>query len=200
MIAQFAKKISYFFIRKKIISEDDAEIYSYSFEMLLASFANLVAIIGIAFFLNKIPETLIYLSVFFPLRIIAGGYHADTHFRCILILIVTYLLVLFLIAKIPVDVRVFAVLISIFISLITIFLLAPVEDINNPMTKEQEVKLKSKSRIVIVFYFITIAVLILLNSYIALILAFGALSVGLSLVASKIKVIIKVNTTEKVLK
>lgn len=200
MIAQFAKKISFFFIQKKIISDCDVEIYSYSFEMLLATLINLAAVITIAIIFNKIPETLIYLAAFLPLRIIAGGYHADTHFRCILILIITYLLVLFLLSTIPDNFRVFIEFISIVISLITIFLLAPVETINNPMTKEQKVKLKYKSRIVIIFYFITITVLIFINSYVALILAFGTLSVGLALVASKIKVILKVNTAENVLK
>ena len=148
MIARVAEKISYFFIQKKIISDSDAEIYSYSFEMLLATLLNLFAIILIAVILNKIPETLIYLSAFLPLRIIAGGYHADTHFRCILILIITYLLVLFLVEITP-DKFIFqAVLVSAVISVITIFLLAPVEDINNPMTKEQKINLKIKSRIV----------------------------------------------------
>lgn len=196
MIAQVAEKISYFFIAKKIIKENDKDMYSYSFEIFISTLINFIVIFIIAIVFKKIPETFLYLSAFFPLRIIAGGYHAGSHLKCISILIVTYLLILLLLSIIPSDMIIITSQIMILLSSFIILLLAPIEDKNNPMTDNQKVKLQLKSRIATIVYLIIITVLLFIKPYISLVLSLGSLSVGLSLVASKIKSLVKVNATK----
>lgn len=82
MITLMSKRLSSFFATNSIIKQEDAEVYEYSLEILFSTILNFVAVIIIAILTRKSLLTLLYLLGFIPLRLIAGGYHADTHFRC----------------------------------------------------------------------------------------------------------------------
>ena len=184
-----SKKLSSFFAANGIIKQEDTEVYEYSLEILFSTVLNFIAVAVIAVFAQKSLLTLFYLLGFIPLRLIAGGYHADTHFRCFLVLIGTYSVFLFMVTFIPSLFVMPAAITAVIVSVILILVLAPVEDKNKPVSAEDKKKFKLKSRIAVFVYSAVILLLLFLlpGSRIAFSLSLGILSVALSLLATKIK-------------
>jgi len=65
-------------------SEENADIYAYACEAVIAFLANLSLSLVIALMFGRVREGLIFVLVFVWLRRYTGGYHAKTHFSCIL--------------------------------------------------------------------------------------------------------------------
>ena len=189
MIARMSKKISSYFIMQKIISEEDREVYEYSFEILLSILMSIIAIAVIAIVSKTVLYTTIYFAGFIPLRSVAGGFHAKSHARCFLILIVTYPLFLIISSLMPQEYITPIIIPSIIISVILVLLLAPSEEKNRPFSDADRVRLKSKSRFLISIYTISVgAILVIFNDKtIALSMTLGVLTVGLSLLANYVK-------------
>ncbi len=161
----------------------------YSFEILLATTVNFILLIVFSLLAKSVVETLFYFLGFIPLRIFAGGYHAKTHLRCTIILMVSYFIFIFLIRtynSILYNHTSFALF---FISLIIIFMFSPAEDDNNPLTKSEKLKFKKKGRLcILVFGILIIASSIIIeNSIYIFSLSIGIFSVALSITASLIK-------------
>ncbi len=189
IITQMSKRISSYFVLNNIIKEEDREVYDYSLELLLSTVLNFLAVITIAVFTGKILEGTLFVLGFVPLRALAGGYHADTHFRCLLILLFNFSLFLLIVFFIPGKLLFLATLFLTFVSVLLVFFLSPVEDSNRPFSEQERKTLKRKSRISIIGYSVAVLCLILIfsNKILGFSLAFGIFSVSVSLIASVIK-------------
>ena len=189
MIARLAKNISSFFVTNNIIKSEDKEVYDYSLEIMLSTILNGLVVLLIAILTRSFLLSIVYLVGFLPLRGMAGGYHAKTHFRCMLVLLFTYSAFLLVIKFIPQNAVVYSLAVSVLLSFLLIFILAPVEDKNKPLSEKEVKKLKKKSRVAVAVYTVAIVVIFLLlpNKLYALALSLGVLSVALSLFASVIK-------------
>lgn len=73
-----------------IIQEDDIDKCKYGIDLFISSFLEIISILAIAAFLGNFIETVLLFVFFVPLRIYAGGYHADTKLKCYLISLVMY--------------------------------------------------------------------------------------------------------------
>lgn len=85
-------------IAKKIVECSDAdkeEIYIYGLELIISTFFGLVSILLISCLLSRFTSGLVFISVFVPLRLFTGGFHAATYNRCFVISNISYLLILF---------------------------------------------------------------------------------------------------------
>lgn len=85
-------------IAKKIVECSDAdkeEIYIYGLELIISTFFGLVSILLISCLLSRFTSGLVFISVFVPLRLFTGGFHAATYTRCFVISNISYLLILF---------------------------------------------------------------------------------------------------------
>jgi len=189
MIPYLSEKITSSFIANNIIQEDDYKLYLYSFEILLSTVLNVFAICIIAVATKTVLETLCYFIAFIPLRQFAGGYHAKNHIRCFVILMVVYIGFLMLINVSPMGHSDLVVFISVFISLIIVFFLAPVADINKPLNDKEIIRFRYKSRLLITVYSVGIILINLLitDSVVVMSLALGVLSIALSLITGKVK-------------
>ena len=187
MISDLSRKISSSFLSRGIISDEDVEVYSYSFEILIATLFNSLAICLFALKTGTVVKTTFYLLAFLPLRLIAGGYHAENHSRCFLILMTVYGLFLFTSYYLPVSYHVYVIVLSLLTSVLLVFTLAPIEDKNKPLSFQETVSFKKKSRTAIICYSIATGLLLFFMTELALSLALGILSVALSLVASMVK-------------
>lgn len=147
MIAQLSEKISSFFIENEIIKSDDREIYEYSFEILLSTVLNFIAVIAIAFFTQQKLNTFSFLVGFIPMRCLAGGYHAQNHFRCFMLLLTVYSAFLVLLKITPPYFFGYLVPFLCVVCTALVFALSPVEDANKPLTFGERAAFKRKSRI-----------------------------------------------------
>ena len=126
----------------KIISETDRDVYVYGLDLVLSSVLNLLTMIATAALCRKLPETLILMAVVVPLQAFGGGYHADTHLRCFLIMFIGWWCVMPLMALItPVIATV-----MICASLAVIFIFAPVPHVNVPLSEKRRQKMRRIAR------------------------------------------------------
>ena len=150
MLTYMAKRMSSFFIYLNVIKEDDRVIYDYSFEILLSTVINLMAIVILALVSDTVILTIWFLLGFITLRTTAGGFHAETHIGCFFTLICVYIAFLNLVLILTIDVQVIATVVNDVISLLLVIIFSPVEDCNKPFTNEEYKKFKVVSNITIV--------------------------------------------------
>lgn len=183
-----ARKMSSFFIEKGIIQNEEQEIYDYSFEVFFSTVTEFLFIIITAFATDRMVETMFYVLGFIPMRRVAGGYHAKTHFRCFCILALTYFLFL-VVLSFANTINVFFVLsLLLLVNLTVFFILAPIEDKNRPISKEERYSFKKKSRVFVVLYSISAVFLFLVSlETCAFCMTLGVFAVASSLLAVKMK-------------
>ena len=84
MIHKLAAGMASIFVSYGESSEENMDIYTYACEAIIATLFNVLVcmVIGVAF--GRLSESITFMVVFVSLRRYVGGYHAKTHFRCIL--------------------------------------------------------------------------------------------------------------------
>lgn len=100
MIHQLSEKIAFLFCKETIIESDMKEVYAYGLELLFATLFTGSIVFGLSSQLGIFRKTILLLIPFSIIRSYAGGYHAKTHFRCILSFTFTYLLSAYLMESI----------------------------------------------------------------------------------------------------
>lgn len=146
MVVKYAHRLTESFIKHNILKESDREIYHYCFELILSLGMNLLSILVLAAFTDTMLETLLYILGFWPIRVLAGGYHAKTQGRCYAMTMTFYLLFLFSLQVIS-GKEMLAAVAGAVLSVVIVFALAPIESENKPLDQLQQKVLKRKSRI-----------------------------------------------------
>lgn len=85
-------------LAKKIVEcsdTDKEEIYIYGLELIISTFFGLSSILLISCLLFCFTSGLVFISVFVPLRLFTGGYHAENYGKCFIISNISYLLILY---------------------------------------------------------------------------------------------------------
>ena len=156
MLSYCAKRISSFFVYTNIVKKEELEVYTYCFEILLATILNFTVLLIVALVTGTLWRTVFFLIGFLPLRRLAGGYHADTHFRCFLIMLGVYFA--FLVAQnvIPIERYLIATIVCVSFSVLLIWLLAPVEAKNKPLSKKEKIFFRKRSRWASLIYVVAI--------------------------------------------
>lgn len=142
MITELSKQISHFLYQKKVIEKDMIEVHQYGFETifstLLGFFVNLV--IGIVFRITLL--SIVYYFVFCTIRQFTGGYHADTYLKCNLTFAATTIFI-FGMAKMADMCNFYSIifhLLLIIFSVAVIWIKAPVENENKPLSEDQKIR------------------------------------------------------------
>ena len=140
MISYFSKIIASFFYQRKIISKNELTVCEYGFELIISTAIGfgLVLISGIVF--NELLSVILFYAVFVCFRFFTGGYHATTHLRCKIVLLICCLFVLINVKYWSND-KCFSLIIALqLFYLITVIIFSPVEHINIPLTNELKIK------------------------------------------------------------
>ena len=143
MITALANHIADFIYSNTELSEEQREIYVYGYEIIISSAITFFLLIVTGLLFGRILEIMAFFIVFYMLRQQTGGYHADTYFKCNLIFEINIILAMMLtLIDFP-----FAVLIAVNIAafvlcLVTILILAPLENVNKPIAPELRPKHK----------------------------------------------------------
>lgn len=98
----------------------------YGLELLISSMLELVSILVIAAIAGNFLETLLMFAAFIPLRIYAGGYHADTKLKCYFVSLGVYAVFTIIMNVIPSGAYLCVVLSCTIFSLIMVLAAAPV--------------------------------------------------------------------------
>ena len=193
----FAKKLASLFVKANIIEEENAHIYVYPFETLLSTILSVTIVFIIAIYKGMLLETFCFLLIgFIPIRRLAGGYHAKTHYGCLLILLAVYVLFLIAISVIPVELYAMITILCICVSTILVWAFAPVGTPNKTIDDEKKLLFKRRSRKAILMYLFLIPLFLIVRNKVEVLCvailctSAGVLSAAVSLLAERIKILI----------
>lgn len=150
-------------LAEKIVSynslEKNKEIYAYGLQIIINTTASLGIVLLLGFILGEFLNTVVFLVCYCAIRIFAGGLHANTNNRCMIIFISGYIFICFLLKNVLFVLNGGVVCLLIAINLCVVCL-APVEAPNNPISVAKRKKMKIRS--IIISFIITILVFALL--------------------------------------
>ena len=126
---------------------------------------------------------------FIPLRVYAGGYHADTRLTCFIVSLVVYCVFTVLLKVIPIKLHYLFILIDIVTNLLLVILFAPIVHKNKSVNNiERKHYRKFSVNITLLEIFIISMVLLMTNnSFFALSLASGQMAVAFSMIMAFLK-------------
>ena len=157
MISFLSNFIALFLYKKKIIDEERLPVCQYGFEIIVSTIIGFLLVLTSGFILGEITEAILFYCLFVGVRFFTGGYHADTHFKCKMTLLI-YCLSVLIASKYLIDsITLQCVLLLIY--LITVFLFSPIEHINAPLTTDE----KTRNRTISIIMAITLTILSLLG-------------------------------------
>ena len=123
---RISKKLTNWLISKKVIAVEEKEVYEYGIFQMIVNMIDTLSILALAILFNELTSTFCYIVCFCMLRKYAGGYHAKTLIGCYGMTIGFTLLMLITIKVFKVPLMV--ILSAWLVSLIIIFLFAPVQN------------------------------------------------------------------------
>ena len=189
MLVYLAKGISSFFISRGIVKEEQREVYDYCFEIMLSTIFNISTVLIISLATKTFLETMCFIAGFMVVRSTAGGYHAQTHWGCWLLLVCSYITYLISTHIIAESYQRIGTILCAVLSFILILIFSPVEDPNKPFTPLEYKLFKKKSSMTAI---VLAAICILISTQMdkgkmGFSVAAGMLVVSLSLIAGTLK-------------
>jgi len=142
-----AERITNSLAARKIVPYEDKELYVYGFHQGFLFLINILTIFLIGYAYGMMMESLAFLLAYMPLRSYAGGYHANTPFRCYVLSIPVIIAALAVIRSPFWNVSA-AVLVMILVAVV-IIVLAPVEDPNKPLDAQEKSVYKKRTIIIL---------------------------------------------------
>lgn len=172
-----------------IIQEDDIDKCKHGIDLFISSFLEIISILAIAAFLGNFIETVLLFVFFVPLRIYAGGYHADTKLKCYFISLVMYGFSYTLANITPSGMFVLINVIGTLFSLIMVLIMAPIIHINKNVN---DIERRNYRKISIEICLVETTIILLLTmtipkNIIVTYLTVGQVSVAISMLAAIMK-------------
>ena len=165
---------------------DKERVIAYGYELLITSSVGVLLLSVCAFVSGLYLAWIPFLIGFAPLRTVAGGYHAPTHALCYL---VTTSIFCFCLAIAGIGLLSYIHLLSIMVvSVFLVFLFAPVEARNKPLTKMKYARNRKRSIVCSVFW-VAVAVILCLMKFTDVyttLLILGVAAASGSLIVAKI--------------
>ena len=75
-------------IRKGYIEADDREVYAYGFDIIFYTIWSTAVLLIIGILFRKFLEAAVMVAVFYAFQCTGGGYLANTHWKCLLTMVV----------------------------------------------------------------------------------------------------------------
>ena len=199
MYEKLSIKISNLLIRHGFISINDADIYIYSFQIIVSTLVSSIFIIFWALLFNQPINTVLFFIGFFLCRKFSGGYHAKSQITCFVLTQLIFIAFLALITFSNITENKNYIFLISFLANIIIFFFAPVDNENKPLDDAEKIKFRKQSRffilVNIMFLLFSLYIPVFFHKYICYILGVSAIS--LMLVLGKFKNIATLNSKNK---
>ena len=164
MLSKLCDTICAGLIQKGIIPADQKGLYYYGLHQGILSVSSIITTLIISILMGMFWHGIFYYIAYIPIRSNAGGFHAKTPLRCYLCSVILVVLAL-LIIKIM-DISIMCCLSLTIIAVLIIFILAPIEDKNKPLTDAEYRCFRKRTRMLLIGEVLLIAVCCSLNAVI----------------------------------
>lgn len=180
-------KIVTFLTEQEVISSesDVQDFYRYGIEISISSFLNIFLVLLLEIIINHIAESIIFLLLFILIRSFTGGYHADTYFRCNLLMGITFILTVLANCMFSNKLSLSIIIVLICVTELIVSVLGPIENKNKPIDDSKKIKLKITGTAMTSI--INCAGLILRESYLGTMIIFTTFLIVLLMIAAKVK-------------
>lgn len=165
-MTKIAAKISSFLCARGVVEEEEKELYTYGYEIILENIGKTILLLIAGGIIHKFVATCIFVVGFVSLRSSCGGYHAKKAWQCDILTVLLWGIVICatpVVRMIVSEQRVFLLLIVLVSELIIIHY-APVEHKNNRLTKEKREKNRRQALVIGTLY----GILVLLFSFVSI--------------------------------
>lgn len=135
--------------KSNVIEEEDLEVYQFGIESFIMKVCHFISYVAIGLLFHRLPQLLLFLAAFIPLRECSGGYHARTPLKCYILSCGTVITFLCLYLFMPVDKTQYSIILAVISSLI-LFFIVPVETENKPLSEAERTYYKSKAGFIII--------------------------------------------------
>lgn len=188
MIAAISMKISKSLLKSNAINQNELNVYAYGIQLLILGIVDWCITFLFMLLIGEIYLSIAYLSVFFTLRKHCGGYHAETHIRCIVISNTVYVLSVLVSANMQYENFTTLLLVGEIINFIIIYKFSPVEHPNKHIEPIEMARHRKIGRIYnLVFGFVAVGLVLgSINQY-ACAIFMAQLSVSIAVVLQRIK-------------
>ena len=189
MYEMLAKRITKYFISKKIIQEDKREIYEYGYEIMISLVFYILFLLFVAIIFGLVIESIAFILGFFLCRKISGGYHSDTYLKCHILSIVNQIIFIICLLLIPDEYRFITSLIVVMLSTIILFVAAPIDHPNKRFSEKEHFRYKLLSRVFAIILPVTLCIIYYTapNSILSLSFYIGVFSANISLLYAYLK-------------
>lgn len=189
MIEKLSIWMSNKLVQEKIITEHYYKSYKYGIEITVSSIIGFILTLTIGLICREMICSLIYYIVFVCLRMITGGFHASSYFRCnfIFCLITVFVLMFSVFSEIVYFSEGEIVLLACFS--ITIFVwLVPIENKNKRIEKKQKAKFKMLS-IIISSFLVAFSFFLYITGYViySAVIVYSIVAVAILCLVTEIK-------------
>ncbi len=132
------------------MSEERYEIVKYGLEILLIKYLFFSAALIIGILMHSFWECLIFIIFLSTIRSKSGGYHANTRIQCFIQSMLTFVFALSIL-KLEALYKVILIPLSIFAfcSTIIIWIFAPVDTKNKPLSENEKKRFGTKSKVIL---------------------------------------------------
>lgn len=131
---------------RKIIRENQLDIYGYGLEILISTVLNGILVLLMGALLGVFMETILMIFPFILLRSNAGGFHAKTHLGCILGFLAVYTACVTLAKALPPELYLLVSLVMLALSATALLLIGAVRHENRPVSDEEYALFYKKAR------------------------------------------------------
>lgn len=167
-------------------TSEDKEVYRYGIQQGLNLALNILTTIIIGVLCGMAYPSILFLVCYMPLRSFCGGYHAKTHLRCYIYSVIMITGILLVTKYFTFDYLVYEFFIL--ASLVTILLLAPVEDKNKVLDSDEKRVFRKKAWIIAFLEVLIYHIFLILQfSYCYKILSTALLSLSILMIIGSIK-------------
>lgn len=142
-----SERIVSHFVRQGVITVEDEPIYLFGLDQIFFQLLNLITAIVIGLIMGMLPEALLFIVAYIPLRKYAGGWHASTQLYCFLLSTVLIVAALLFIGAVPLTYL--ALVLLIVPGAIVIFIMSPVANENKPLSKNEHKTYGRKARVIL---------------------------------------------------
>lgn len=147
------------FNENQIIEKEDEDIYRYGLQILIGSIVKGIIILSIAFITGFLLEAIVFISVFGVLRIQAGGIHADSYKTCLITTLLFVFASIIIGKAINSKDSIFIFSSLLYISGLIVYMYAPVETPNKPLSDKEVIIYRRRSRITYIILMIGIIII-----------------------------------------
>lgn len=188
MIAAISMKISKSLLKSNAVNQDELNIYAYGIQLLILGIVDWCITFLFMLLIGEIYLSIVYLLIFFALRKHCGGYHAETHIRCIVISNAVYVLSVLASANMQYENFTTLLLVGEIINFIIIYKFSPIEHPNKHIEPVEMARHRKIGRIYNLVFGLVAVGLVLgsINQYACAILM-AQLSVSIAVVLQRIK-------------